>query len=67
MSLKNFHLLFITLSIVMTLVAGWWALLEARATASPLAVVGVVVALAGAVGLVWYETRFLRRARELKL
>jgi hypothetical protein len=67
MSLKNFHLLFIALSIVMACFAAGWAMLEMRATSSPLAAGGAVCAIAGAVALVWYERRFLQRAREMGL
>ncbi|MDR1989129.1 MAG: hypothetical protein LBQ09_02740 [Acidobacteriaceae bacterium] len=67
MSLKNFHLLFIALSVVMALFAAGWALLDARETSSLVAMGGAVIAIAGAVALVWYEKQFLRRAREMGL
>jgi hypothetical protein len=54
MSLKAFHLLFITLSIVLTVFFGMWAFSMQHA------VVGVLSFISGA-GLVVYEVRFVRK------
>jgi hypothetical protein len=66
MSLKNFHLLFIALSIALALFCAWWTLIERRAE-SPAVAAGGALAIASAGALVWYERRFLRRAKEMKL
>jgi hypothetical protein len=65
MSLKAFHLVFITLAIALVLWLGWWALGAARAGAG-----GGWWLLAGgcllsAGGLVAYEVWFLRKTREV--
>jgi hypothetical protein len=54
MSLKAFHVLFITLSIVLTVFFGMWAFSMRHA------VVGVVSFISGA-GLAAYEVRFIRK------
>ena len=57
MSLRAFHVLFITASVLLALGLGWWCL-----PAHPL---GAGVALVVAVALVAYETWFLRKTRKL--
>jgi hypothetical protein len=66
MSLKNFHLLFIALSIALALFCAWWTLVE-RGADTPAVAAGGVLAMVSAGALVWYERRFLRRAKEMKL
>lgn len=65
MSLKAFHLVFITLAVALVLWLGWWSVGEARASGE-----GGWWALAGicllaAVGLVAYEVWFLRKTRQV--
>jgi hypothetical protein len=66
MSLKAFHLLFISLSIALAIIFGLWALDAYRGAgggAGYLTTAAVSLASAGA--LVWYEVFFLRKARKL--
>ena len=58
MSLRWFHVLFISASVILALGVGWWCLPEQP--------VGAVAALFVAVGLVAYETWFLRKTRKMK-
>ena len=57
MSLKAFHLLFISISVLLALGMGWWCLPEHKAAAG---LAGIVALL-----LVAYETWFMRKTRTL--
>jgi hypothetical protein len=57
MSLRAFHVLFISASVLLALGVGWWCL--------PSRPVGAGAALVVAMGLVAYETWFLRKTRKL--
>lgn len=66
MSLKAFHLLFISLSVALAVIFGLWALDSYRGAAGgPIDLVTAVASLASAAGLIWYETLFLKKARKL--
>jgi hypothetical protein len=65
MSLKSFHLVFITLAIALLLWLGWWALGAARAGAGGGWWGLAAGSLLAAVGLVVYEAWFLRKTREV--
>ena len=58
MSLKAFHLLFITISVLLALGLGWWCLPDHKAAAG----LALVVALL----LVAYEIWFLRKMRSVR-
>lgn len=57
MTLRAFHVVFITASVLLTLGVGWWCL-PAHPAAS-------IAAVTVAAGLVVYETWFLRKTRSL--
>jgi phosphotransferase system glucose/maltose/N-acetylglucosamine-specific IIC component len=57
MSLRAFHVLFISASVLLALGLGWWCLPEHKVAAG--------VAAAVAVLLVGYESWFLRKMRSL--
>ena len=64
MSLKAFHLLFISLSIALAVIFGLWALDGYRNAGDGVGYLTTAVcALASAAGLVWYEVLFLRKVR----
>jgi hypothetical protein len=63
MSLKAFHLVFITLAIALVLWLGWWAVGEARLTGEGGWWGLAALCLVAAVGLVVYEAWFLRKTR----
>ena len=65
MSLKFFHILFITLSSVMSIVVGVWALDAYGEDGSAMWLGLAVLAIGGSVGLVFYGTRFLHKMRKL--
>lgn len=65
MSLRFFHILFITLSVLMALVVGIWALNAYRSDGSATWVGLAVLAFAGGGLLVVYGNRFLQKTRNL--
>jgi hypothetical protein len=65
MSLKAFHLLFISLSIVLAVVFGMWAATEYQTAGSAVYLGSAIAAFAGAAGLGVYEAMFLRKCRRI--
>ena len=57
MSLRAFHVLFISASVLLALGLAWWC--------GPEKPVGAVASLLAALALVGYETWFLRKTRRL--
>ncbi len=67
MSLRAFHVLFITLSIVLALCCGGIALRDFIETGSVQNLLLSILALLAALSLVVYESYFLRKTRKLIL
>lgn len=67
MSLKLFHLVFISLSILLAAGCAFWAFENYRAQAGVADLILGVVSVATALGLVVYEIWFLRKTRRLIL
>ena len=67
MSLRSFHVLFITLSIILALCCGGVALRDYLETGSLQKLSLSVVALIVTIGLTAYEVYFLRKTRNLIL
>ena len=65
MSLRFFHILFIVVSALMSLVVGIWAIDAYRTDASPTWLALAVLAFAGGAALVVYGNRFLQKTRKL--
>jgi hypothetical protein len=65
MSLKAFHVVFITAAVALAVWLGLWALGEGRHTGDGGMTTLGVVSLAAAAGLVAYEVWFLRKTREV--
>lgn len=66
MSLKAFHLLFISLSIALAIIFGLWALDAYRNAGNGFGYLATAAtSLASAAGLIWYEVFFLRKVRKL--
>lgn len=65
MSLRFFHIVFITLSALMSLLVGLWAIDAYRGDGSLTWVVLAVLAFVGGGGLVVYGNRFLHKMRKL--
>lgn len=66
MSLKNFHLIFISCAVALALFVGGWALTERAVRGNAMTLVAIAAFAAGA-GLVAYERAFLRRWRRAGL
>ena len=67
MSLRAFHVLFITLSVVLALCCGGVALRDYFETGSFLKLTYSILALLVAIGLTVYEAYFLRKTRKMIL
>ena len=65
MSLKFFHIVFITVSVLMCLVVGLWALDAYRVDGAVSSIVLAALAFAGGGFLVVYGSRFLQKFRKL--
>ena len=66
MSLKLFHLIFISASIALAFGCGIWALRQYWSPAgSWLDLLGGIGALAAGIGLIFYERYFLKKTRNL--
>lgn len=65
MSLKAFHLVFITLSILLALVFAVWSLNEYSISGGVMYLASAAVSFGGAVGLILYERQFLRKFRNV--
>lgn len=66
MSLKNFHLLFITCAVALCFFVAVWAVRESDVRGNAM-FVAAGIAVAGGLALVQYERMFLRRWREAGL
>ncbi len=65
MSLKAFHIAFIVVSIVLSLVVTVWGVREYLAASSGSALLVALVAAVGGVALVVYGNRFFKKLRDL--
>jgi len=65
MSLRIFHVVFITVSIALTVFVAIWGVREFLATRSGSALALALVFLAGGVALVIYANRVFRKLKEL--
>ena len=62
MSLKTFHVFFISVSVLLCLGFGWWCFTTDHGPY----ILGGIAALLCAVGLVVYEVSFLRKFKDMK-
>ncbi len=65
MSLKSFHVVFISASVLLAFLLAAWCLAAAPQPAGTGRIAGAVLAALAGVGLVAYETWFLRKMRRL--
>jgi len=65
MSLRVFHIVFISVSIALTLYLAVWGVREFMATRSALGISMTLFGLAGGASLVWYGTRVFHKLKEL--
>ena len=67
MSLRAFHVLFITLSVILALVCGGVAFRDYREMGATLDLVFGILSVVVAIGLVLYERYFLKKTRKMIL
>jgi hypothetical protein len=65
MSLKAFHLVFVTVAALLTLVMAGWAVLQFVDTRRPVYLAGVAGAVACGGMLIWYGRYFLRKLKNI--
>ena len=65
MSLRAFHLLFISLSVILAAFSAAWAVGQYRLEHEAIYAVTTAGAIAVAAGLMWYGTAFQRKTRNL--
>lgn len=65
MSLKAFHIVFMTASILLALVFGGWTFSQYRAGGGPLLLAASVGCLVAAIGMFAYALWFLRKLRNV--
>ena len=63
MSLKAFHVLFVTVSVILAVGFGVWAIYEYKRTGDVSSLIWGIVSLLAAAGLVWYGRWFLRKLK----
>ncbi len=67
MSLKGFHILFITVSTVLALGVGVWCLWVNSSEGAPVFRIGAVFSFIAAAGLVIYGVWFYRKMKRLRI
>jgi membrane associated rhomboid family serine protease len=65
MSLRAFHIVFISVSVALTLYLAVWGVREFMASRSSLGITMAVVGLVGGASLIWYGKRVFRKLKEL--
>jgi len=65
MSLKAFHVFFVTASTIVTGLFAFWCFREFEAAGRPLFAIGGAAAVVATIALAVYETVFLRRFKEI--
>jgi hypothetical protein len=65
MSLRVFHIVFISVSVALTLYLAVWGVREFMASRSSLGVTMAVAGLVGGASLIWYGKHVFRKLKEL--
>lgn len=65
MSLKAFHLIFVTASVAVSVFLGVWAFLSYRSTGSHTDLAYVITSGMAVVALLWYGRYFLRKLKHI--
>jgi len=63
MSLKAFHIVFVTISTILCIGFGWWAIRDYNLNQETMSLVFGSLSLAGAIALVIYGRWFLRKLK----
>lgn len=65
MSLKAFHIVFVTASILLAFGFGVWSLLDYRDHGRTVALIGGIVSLLAGIGLIAYARAILRKLKDI--
>ena len=65
MSLRVFHIVFITVSVILMLYVAVWGVREFMVSRSTLAASMVIFGVAGGASLIWYGKRVFHKLKEL--
>ena len=65
MSLKTFHIIFVTASIAVSLFLGVWAFLSYQTTGARSDLAYMIVSASAVVALLWYGRYFLRKLKHI--
>jgi len=65
MSLKAFHIIFVSASIVVSLFMGVWSFLSYQTTHSRADLAYVITSAAAVIALLWYGRYFLRKLKHI--
>jgi hypothetical protein len=65
MSLRVFHIVFITVSVALMLYLTVWGVRDFMAARSSLGISMIIFGVAGAASLIWYGTRVFHKLKEL--
>ena len=67
MSLKGFHIVFITFSSLLALICGAWCLHVNSIAGAPVYIIGAIVCFVASAGLVVYGVYFWKKMKRLRI
>lgn len=67
MSLKGFHIVFITFSTLLALGGAWWCMRVNQEAGAPVYLAGAIACLVVAAGLVTYGVWFYKKMKRLRI
>ena len=65
MSLKTFHIVFVTLSVALAFFCGAWLLHEYSTNGGMALLLGGILSFLGGIGLIWYGKVVLRKLKHI--
>jgi hypothetical protein len=65
MSLKAFHIVFVTMSVLLAFFSGAWLLYEYTSDRASSQLFGAILSFLGGVGLIWYGKAVLRKLKHI--
>jgi hypothetical protein len=65
MSLKAFHIVFVTCSVLLAFFFGVWLLNQYRSSGQPGQLFGGLASIAAGVGMIWYGRAVLRKLKHI--
>lgn len=65
MSLKAFHIVFVTCTVLLAFFFGGWLLDEYRATGQAMQLIGGIASILAGVGMIWYGRAVLHKLKHI--